>query len=333
MNIKVTDNVPSKVAENIRIVLGILKEVGIPVDQLKTDLRKQRMAEACLAIGSIINSLSEAKSVKDKIFRRSRDIIKFEKDNYGEKMSSGSYEDIRRKDLKLLVLGKIAINSSSIESKATNDSTRAYSLSDEFAALLREYGKPTWDSALTNYKNKVKALEEELQRKREAERVPVTLPSGEKLLLSYGEHNQLQKAIIENFLELFGHGCEVLYVGDTSDKLLHKDEEVLKELGFFDLEHDELPDVVAYNKQNNILFLVEAFHCTGQWDNARLYKIQNKLTNCKANVVYVTAFETFAQFKTYSATIAWETEVWIAEIPEHMIHFNGWKFLEIHKKK
>jgi type II restriction enzyme len=333
MNIKVTDNVPSKVAENIRIVLGILKEVGIPVDQLKTDLRKQRMAEACLAIGSIINSLSEAKSVKDKIFRRSRDIIKFEKDNYGEKMSSGSYDDIRRKDLKLLVLGNIAINSSSIESKATNDSTRAYSLSDEFAALLREYGKPTWDSALTNYKNKVKALEEELQRKREAERVPVTLPSGEKLLLSYGEHNQLQKAIIENFLELFGHGCEVLYVGDTSDKLLHKDEEVLKELGFFDLEHDELPDVVAYNKQNNILFLVEAFHCTGQWDNARLYKIQNKLTNCKANVVYVTAFETFAQFKTYSATIAWETEVWIAEIPEHMIHFNGWKFLEIHKKK
>ncbi len=248
-------------------------------------------------------------------------------------MSSGSYDDIRRKDLKLLVLGNIAINSSSIESKATNDSTRAYSLSDEFAALLREYGKPTWDSALTNYKNKVKALEEELQRKREAERVPVTLPSGEKLLLSYGEHNQLQKAIIENFLELFGHGCEVLYVGDTSDKLLHKDEEVLKELGFFDLEHDELPDVVAYNKQNNILFLVEAFHCTGQWDNARLYKIQNKLTNCKANVVYVTAFETFAQFKTYSATIAWETEVWIAEIPEHMIHFNGWKFLEIHKKK
>lgn len=331
MNIKVTDNVPQKVAQNIKIVLGILKDVGIPIDQLKTDLRKQRMAEACLAIGSIVDSLSEAKSVKDNVFRRSREILQFENAHYGENISSGSYDDIRRKDLKLLVLGNIAINSSSIESKATNDSTRGYCLSDEFATLLREYGKPNWESALATYKNSVKALEEDLQKRREAERVPVTLPSGKNLLLSYGEHNQLQKAIIENFLQIFGKGCEVLYVGDTDNKQLHKDEKKLKELGFFDLEHDELPDVVAYNKLKNLLFLVEAFHCTGQWDNTRLLKIQRKLADCKANVVFVTAFETFAQFKTYSATIAWETEVWIAEIPEHMIHFNGWKFLEIHK--
>ena len=74
-------------------------------------------------------------------------------------------------------------------------------------------------------KQKAKALEEELEKKREAERVPVTLPSGEKLLLSYGEHNQLQKAIIESFLAIFGKGCEVLYVGDTKEKLLHKEGE------------------------------------------------------------------------------------------------------------
>ena len=257
--------------------------------------------------------------------------LKFENDNYGENISPGSYDDIRRKDLKLLVLGNIAINSSSIESQATNDGSRGYCLSDEFADLLRAFNTSNWNEALGVYKQKVKALEEELIKKREAERVPVLLPNGQELLLSYGEHNQLQKAIIENFLAIYGKGCEVLYVGDTSDKLLYKDEEVLRDLNFFDLEHDELPDVVAYNKEKNLLFLIEAFHCTGQWDKTRLYKVRSKLKNCNANVIYVSAFETIDQFRTISNNIAWETEVWIADIPEHMIHFNGWKFLELHK--
>lgn len=329
MRIEITKNVPSKIAENIQIVLDILQEVGVPLDG--TNLRLQRMAEACMAIGLIKDNLAEAKSVKDGKFLRTREILKFENENYGENISPGSYDDIRRKDLKLLVLANIAINSSSIESKATNDSNRGYSLSNEFADLLKSYGTSQWEQALKDYKAKMKSLEQQLRAKRESERVPVKLPSGENLMLSYGEHNQLQKSIIETFLPIFGHGCEILYVGDTSDKLLYKKEKKLSELGFFDLNHDELPDVIAYNEEKNLLFLIEAFHCTGQWDETRLYKIKNKLADCKANLVFVTAFETINQFKTISTSIAWETEVWIADIPEHMIHFNGWKFLEMHK--
>lgn len=122
-----------------------------------------------------------------------------------------------------------------------------------------------------------------------------------------------------------------MYVGDTCDKLLHTDKEELNELGFFELKHDELPDVLAYNREKNLLFLIEAFHCTGQWDKTRLFKVKKKLENCKAELVFVSAFETIDQFRTKSNDIAWETEVWIADMPEHMIHFNGWKFLEIHK--
>lgn len=330
MKIKVSKNTPKKVAKNIYAILGILKEVGIPFEGL-TPLRLQRMAQACMAIGGIKESFSEVKSVKDGIFLRTREILQFENENYGENISPGSYDDIRRKDLKLLVLGDIAINSSSMESQATNDGSRGYCLSDEFAELLLAYGTEHWAESLVAYKQKVQDLKEALLQKREAERIPVTLPSGEKLLLSWGEHNQLQKAIIENFLAIFGRGCEVLYVGDTCNKLLHTDEDELRELGFFELKHDELPDVLAYNREKNLLFLVEAFHCTGQWDSTRLFKVKNKLANCKADVVFVSAFETLEQFRTKSNNIAWETEVWIADMPEHMIHFNGWKFLEIHK--
>lgn len=330
MKIKVTENIPSNIAENIYAILDILKDVGIPLDG-QSALRLQRMAQACMAIGGIKKSFNEVKSVKDGTFLRTREILKFENDHYNENISSGSYDDIRRKDLKLLVLANIAINSSALESQATNDGSRGYCLSDEFADLIRAYGTDMWAESLLKYQQKSIALTKELESKRELERVPVKLPFGQELLLSWGKHNELQKAIIENFLAIFGNGSEVLYVGDTCDKLLHTDEEELKELGFFELKHDELPDVLAYHREKNLLFLIEAFHCTGQWDKTRLYKVKKKLEGCKANLVFVSAFETIDQFRSKSNDIAWESEVWIADMPEHMIHFNGWKFLEIHK--
>lgn len=330
MKIKVTKNIPSNIAENIYAILDILKDVGIPFEG-QSALRLQRMAQACMAIGGIRKSFNEVKSVKDGTFLRTREILKFENDHYNENISPGSYDDIRRKDLKLLVLANIAINSSALESQATNDGSRGYCLSDEFADLIRAYGTDMWADSLLKYQQKSIALTKELESKRELERVPVKLPFGQELLLSWGKHNELQKAIIENFLAIFGNGSEVLYVGDTCDKLLHTDEEELKELGFFELKHDELPDVLAYHREKNLLFLIEAFHCTGQWDKTRLYKVKKKLEGCKANLVFVSAFETIDQFRTKSNDIAWESEVWIADMPEHMIHFNGWKFLEIHK--
>jgi type II restriction enzyme len=95
--------------------------------------------------------------------------------------------------------------------------------------------------------------------------------------------------------------------------------------------HDELPDVIAYNRAKNLLFLIEAYHSTGQWDDIRLHKIKKKLEGCSANLVFFTAFENKAQFRSKANNIAWETEVWIADNPEHLVHFNGYKFLEIHK--
>ena len=330
MKIKVTENIPEHVAKNIFDVLDILKEVGVPFEGL-TQLRLQRMAQACMAIGQIKQSFDEVKSLKDDEFLRTREILKFENEYYNECISPGSYDDIRRKDLKLLVLAHIAINSSMVLSKATNDGSRGYCLSDEFADLIKNFRTEKWKESIANYKTNFSSLKERLEKKRNAEKIPVVLPSGKELLLSCGKHNALQKAIVENFLAIFGKGCKILYLGDTCNKFLYIDEEELGKLRFFELKHEELPDVLAYNEEKNMLFLIEAYHCTGQWNKARLYQIKEKLVGCKANLVFVSAFETIEQFRTKSNDIAWETEVWIADMPEHMIHFNGWKFLEIHK--
>ena len=49
--------------------------------------------------------------------------------------------------------------------------------------------------------------------------------------------------------------------------------------------------------------------------------------NVTAGKIYITAFLDFKTFKNFADIIAWETEIWIANMPEHMLHFNGDRFL------
>ncbi len=329
MKIKLTGNKTTKVKRLIFSILDVLGNAGIPLDG--TSRRLERMAMACLAVGNIRTSFQEAKSANDGCFLTTREIIAYENNCYGENISSGSYDDIRRKDLQLLVEAQIVLNSSSFDSQATNNPTRGYALNPIFAELLESYGTERWSEELETYKNKVRLLNEELERKRNLEKIPVKLPSGISILLSAGEHNILQKNIVESFLPRFGMGAEVLYIGDTSDKYLYMNKEALEQIQFFELEHEELPDVVAYCKDKNILFLIEAVYSSGPMSEIRVRKLKKQLEKCTAIPIFVTTFSNKKAFRKWVADIAWESEVWIAESPEHMIHFNGYKFLEIHK--
>lgn len=310
-------------------MLDVLAQVGIPMAD--TDRRKERMAMACLAVGGIKTSFSEAKSSNDGRFLKTRDIIDFENENYSENISSGSYDDVRRKDLLYPVEAGIIINSGSIESQAVNNPTRGYALAPHFADLLINYGGKKWPYALKSYQKHSIQLAEELKRKRELDRIPITIAPDVILNLSAGEHNVLQKKIIEDFLPAFGMGAELLYIGDTEDKYLFLQEDKLRKIGFFELEHEELPDIVAYSEEKNLLFMIEAVHSAGPMSEVRVRKLLRQLKECQATLVFVTAFLDKITFRKWVVDIAWETEVWIADAPEHMIHFNGHKFLEIHK--
>ena len=125
----------------------------------------------------------------------------------------------------------------------------------------------------------------------------------------------------------FAPGSTLLYLGDAADKLLHLDREKLDQLGVTVNEHDKLPDVVLYDEGRNWLFLVEAVISHGPVSPKRLEELEDSLKDCTATRIYVSAFPNFRQFRRYLDNIAWETEVWVAEMPDHMIHFNGDKFL------
>jgi type II restriction enzyme len=307
----------------INEAIDILETVGIPVFN-KTERSVERMAMAFLAVANVTSEWTQATSKQN---LKTRDIINFHNTYLEENISSGSYDDIRRKDLKLLVLAGLIINSADNMNAATNDPTRGYSLESDFMVLIKHYKKPNWNNALVAYLTDNVSLKNQLARERDIEKIPVTFTTGEKFELSSGSHNVLQKLIIEEFLPRYGKGSHVLYLGDTANKLLYVDEEKLKSLKFFELSHDKLPDIIAYHAQNNWLYLIEAVHSSGSISETRLLELKKLTENCTADIVYVTAFLNRVEFKKWVSEIAWETEAWIADNPDHLIHFNGDKFL------
>lgn len=305
--------------------LDILESVGLPL--AFTERRLERMALCVLAVAGVTKDWATAQGLNEGRFLKTRDIINFINSNFEETISSGSYDDIRRKDLKLPVLAGLIINSGNNPDAATNDPTRGYSLAPEFKQLISVYKTENWAESLHSFMQKKESLAGILSRKREISMIPVKLPSGKPLELTPGEHNILQKAIVEEFLPRFGHDCEVLYIGDTANKILHIEAEKLKELNFFELSHDELPDVIAYDAGKNWMYLIEAVHSSGPMSEIRVLELKTLLQRCKAELIFVTAFLTRIEFKKWMLEIAWETEVWTADNPDHLTHFDGQRFL------
>ena len=324
-------NKSKKVEKLIRSMLEVLDAIGIPLEMAKSDQTRMRIAEATLAVAGIKTSFSEAKSSDDNHFLTTRQIINYENDYLDGEYSPGAYDDIRRAHLIMQTVSGCIISSSQFKEQSTNTPTRGYACSPLFAELLRSYGTKKWDVLALKFQKENESLREKLAHKRELERIPIKFPNGKEITLSAGPHNKLQGAIINDFLPRFGFGAEILYLGDTTDKYLIREEKKLKELHFFELEHEELPDVIAYSHEKNLLFLIEAVHSYGQMGEIRVMKIKEKLKECTAEVVIVSAFEDKKKFRKFSDDIAWESEVWIAEDPDHMVHFNGIKFLDIHK--
>ncbi|PJB59936.1 MAG: restriction endonuclease [Bacteroidetes bacterium CG_4_9_14_3_um_filter_41_19] len=321
---------PEYVQELINTTLYILDCFGIPLNS--TPRRLERMAISFLASGDIkkIEDSKAAKDLNSGYALKTRDIINFVNEYFKENISSGSYDDIRRKDLKLLTIAEVVLQSS--PNSATNDSTRGYSINPTYAELVRNFGSKDWEKTVSEKLKNIEPLSLKLKRERTIQKVDVTLPSGGELSFSAGEHNILQKVIIEKFLPRYGHGAEVLYVGDTSDKYLYLEKEKLEKLNFFEISHDELPDVIAYSKEKNWLYLIEAVHSSDPISEIRLLQLQKLTKDCIADIVFVTAFLNRQKFRQFMTDIAWETEVWIADNPDHLVHFNGDKFLGSYKE-
>lgn len=310
----------------------ILSEAGVNLRKLTTR-GKERAALCLLGVAQIQpeDDWSQAKSyLEDRAVRalRTREIISFRNEHYHEGLSFGSYDDVRRKDLVPLVNAGLVTRSAQDAAADTNDGTRGNALTLEGLRLLRAFRTSAWDEELRNFRAIQGEISDRLSKAREMKKIPVQLPGGEELWLSPGPHNEIQQAIIKEFLPRFAHGATVLYVGDTENKSLRVNREAMENVGLPVPERgDRLPDIIAYESERNWVFLIEAVHSSNPVDDERHALLTKLTTGCTAGRIFVTAFLTMDDFRKWVKRIAWETEVWIAESPDHMIHFNGDRFL------
>jgi len=129
------------------------------------------------------------------------------------------------------------------------------------------------------------------------------------------------------FAARFTPGAEVIYLGDTGAKDAFFDSQRLAELGVNIDRKGKLPDVILYYPEKNWLLLIESVTSHGPVDGKRHGELSTLFKHASPELVYVTAFPNRKIMAKYLVDIAWETEVWTADAPTHMIHFNGDKFL------
>ena len=254
------------------------------------------------------------------------DIMGFIKENYAITYAENSRETIRRQTLHQFEQAGIVIRNRDEPTLPTNSPKNNYTITPEALSVIRAYKTPCFDAELTHFTaNHGKLIDKYAGRKRE-HNLTVTL-NDEILTLTAGVHNELQIAILRDLHPRFFPGAELLYLGDAANKMLKVNEKLVAELHFPITQHDKLSDIVFYDRTRNVLFLIEAVTSHGPMSPKRLHELTELLSKSEIKQIYISAFPTKKEFKKYFDETAWETEVWLADEPDHMIHLNGPKFL------
>jgi len=299
-----------------------LQEAKQILSSMKVPAKQQNGMCCCalLAMAKITENQLWSSATNDWI--RIHDIIAFANRNYGTTYAENSRETFRKQAMHHFR------NAAFIEDngKATNSPNYRYRLTNEMLRLIQNFGTGDWSTEWSQFMTNHDSLIDLYASKRNIKKMPVKI-NGKDFTFSPGKHNQLQKAIIEEFAPRFAPNSECLYVGDTIEKDLVKNIDKLHSLGFEITLHDKMPDVVLYSAEKNWLYFIESVTSVGPMEPKRIREIDEMTIGVTAGKIYVTAFLDFKTFKQFSATLAWETEVWIADIPDHMIHLNGDKFL------
>jgi len=299
----------------------ILKELGLPKAQ-QNDISALTLLALCGVKEA--SAWEDAQRVSLKV---TKGVMAFMAKEYKRRYAPNTRETVRRQVLHQFVQARLADYNPDNPQLPVNSPNAHYAISKAALEVVKAFGSSKWESALTRFKAELGELKKRYVKDRDFTLIPLKLSNGVTIRLSPGMHNQVQAAVVNQFASRFAKGSMLLYLGDTAKKDLHMDSKMLKKLSIPIDQHSKLPDVVIYDPERDWLYLIEAVTSHGPITPKRIVELENLLRNCTAGKIYVSAFPDFAEFKRHTADLAWETEVWIMEHPDHMIHFNGDKFI------
>lgn len=258
---------------------------------------------------------------------RTVEIMDFLRQQYGRDYKPNTRETIRRRTLHQFADAGLIVQNPDKPDRPTNSPQWCYQLTDRALDVVKNFKSATFDDMLLRYLTDLPGLRAVYAAEREMVRIPVKLPNGDEIDISQGGQNPLLRKMVEDFCPYYTPGGEVLYIGDTGDKWRYFEREALDDLEVVVDRHGKMPDLVVFMRDKNWLVLLEAVTSHGPIDAKRHGELQTLFAGSKAGLVFVTCFPDRQTMREHLGVIAWETEVWCADDPTHMIHFNGERFL------
>ncbi len=306
--------------DKLEYAKSLLTQIGMPQKQ-----QGVLCALALLAMAGLKQETQWSDATNEWI--RIHDIIRFIADNYDVVYAENSRETFRKQAMHPFRTAAIIEDNG----MPTNSPNYRYRITNEFLNVIKEINEDSSCAtesgvALTMFVSNHESLSQIYASKKKMQKMSVRI-NHQDFTFSPGKHNKLQKAIIEEFAPRFAPNSECLYVGDTIQKDLVKNVAKLSKLGFEITLHDKMPDVVLYREDRNWIYFIESITSVGPMDPKRIVEIESMTKGVRAGKIFISAFLDFSTFKKFSDKLAWETEVWIADMPDHMIHLNGDKFL------
>jgi hypothetical protein len=285
---------------------------------------KQQQADLCaytlLALANVSACGEWTKATNE--FIRIHNVLAFTKNKFDVEYAENSRETFRKQAMHPFRTAAIIEDNG----KATNSPNYKYHLTDEALMLVRKYSTPEWNDALAVFQSTHDSLIQKYSSKKEVTKMPVMIDDVE-YSLSVGKHNELQKAIIDEFKPRFAPNSKGLYLGDTANKYLFEDAHTLEKIGIEITLHDKLPDIILYDEEKDWIFFIEAVTSVGPMSPKRIIEINEITANSKSGKIFITAFPDGKAFTKFFGELAWETEVWIADNPNHLLHLNGDRFI------
>jgi len=247
--------------------------------------------------------------------------------HFSKKYAPNTRETVRRCTVHQFVQMKLVVANPDDPNRPVNSPYNRYQVASTLLKLAQTYGSPSWEINLKGFLSTAEGLQRLRPRQRDMVLIPVKLPDGKELKITAGKHNELIKRIVEEFCPRFTPDGVIIYVGDTGAKQRHFEADYLQKLGVSIDKHGKMPDVVIHHRKKDWLVLIEAVTSHGPIGMKRLNELKEIFQASRAGLVFVTAFPTRQVMMKYLKEVAWETEVWIADEPSHIIHFNGDRFL------
>lgn len=317
-------NLQQQISEKIEQATDILEKFGMPSAQLN-----DRTAYCLLALLNVTPEKSW-ENIENPLIGITP-MMDFTKTNYKKEYAPNSRETFRRFSVHQLVQAGIVLYNPDDSSRPVNSPKAVYQISPAAFDVIKTYGTKDFEPKIQDFQKNQQSLSKQYAHEREMNMVSVKIKDEHSIQISPGKHSELIKDIIEQLAPRFLPNSTLVYIGDTGEKWGYYDQEIAGNLLFNVLEHGKMPDVILYVEDKKWLVLVESVTSHGPVDSKRYIELKDLFSNVNADLVFISAFPDRSTFVRFAHDIAWETEAWIAENPDHMIHFNGDKFIGPHK--